>query len=155
MSFFKGAAKALVPKVELPRYFRITSTPLPAGALRIEATLHSKDAKVYSSQIPTSSPTLLDVVKAFPSIDTSKFGSMAEKALGFVVLPSRWELECNPAQTKEGFRISLDVHQSSGTKHWEKEITVTKLQLAELVDVLDWVKEANKIDRHGDRHGGR
>lgn len=147
----KGAVKALIPKVELPRYFKIVSRPIQGGATEITATLHVKDQKTYSTKIPSQAPTLIDVVKAFPSLDMNKIPSGAQLALGFIVLPASWDLECMPLQKKEGFRVTLDIHKlSGGSKKWEREFEVTKMQLAELVDVLEWVKEANKVDRFGD-----
>lgn len=146
---FKGAVKALMPKVELPRYFQISSKE-EGGKVRVEATINLKNPKVYSTTLPTAAPSLLDVIKAFPDVDTESLPPLAVTALGFVVLPTKWDLECRPAETlKEGFRLTLDLHRASGTKRWEKEFEVTSMQLAELVDVLDWVREANKIDRHG------
>lgn len=144
MSFFKGAMKALVPKIELPKYFKITSSVVEGGATQIEAKFLDKH---YVKTVPTSAPTVIDVLRAFPDLNLSKVPKAGLAALEYVILPSRWDLECNPAQTKEGFRITLDIHQSSGTKHWEKELQVTAVQLAEFVDVLDWVKQANRMEK--------
>jgi hypothetical protein len=112
--------------------------------LCLEAVLHVKGGKAFSTTIPNSSPTLLDVIQAFPSVDISEMNSMVRGAMAMMLLPTSWVLECSPCE--KGFRLTLDIHPG---KHWEKEFEVTSMQLAEMVDILDWVKEANKIDRAG------
>lgn len=142
-----AAVKALIPKIELPKYFKITSAPLADKTVRIEATLNAKGGLSYVAIVPTETPSMLDVIKAFPKVDTESFSPLVKGFLGLVSLPTRWELECTPRQGKEGFRLTLDVYQAGGAKHWEKEFEVTSMQLSEFVDIVGWVKEANKVGR--------
>lgn len=143
----KGAIKALVPKIDLPRYFRITSTPGTNETIIVcTVNIQGKPKEFAGKAGPT--PVLLDVVQAFPSLDIEKIPSLIRSGLGLIPLPTNWVLECQPAKTKEGFRITLDVTgKDKKVQHYEKELEVTTVQLAEFLDVLEWVKEANKVDR--------
>lgn len=147
----KGAIKSLVPYVELPSYFNISSTPVEGKGLRISVLANVEGSpKTYTAEIPHARPTLLDVVGAFPKIDLSNFNTMAKTILGTMKLPVHWVLECKGAPPpKEGFLITLDVYDMTPNKHWEKVLPVSTMQLAELVEVLEWVKEANKMGRGG------
>jgi hypothetical protein len=143
----KGAVKALIPKIELPRYFRITSTP-GSNETTIVCTVNVQGAPKEFKGKAGSAPVLLDIVQAFPKLDMEKIPPLIRTGLGMVPLPTDWVLECQPAKKKEGFLLTLDIKQRSGaTKHYEKELEVTTVMLAEFLDVLEWVKEANKIDR--------
>lgn len=144
----KGAIKALIPKVELPRYFKITSIIDGEGtALCLKANIEG-DLKEFDRTLDTPEPRLADIVGLFPHIDMENdIPKMVRSVIGAIPLPRVWTLECGPADG--GVEFSLDVPQSDGrTRHWDKKLDVSSAQLADLVDVIDWVREASKVDRH-------
>jgi hypothetical protein len=144
----KGAVKALIPKVTLPRYFKITSTIHQEGtALSLKANVDG-ELKEYDAKLTTPEPRLADILGLFPSIDLENdVPKMVRGFVGAIPLPRVWTLECGPAEG--GVEFSLDIPQADGSiRHWAKKLEVSAAQLADLIDVIDWVRESNKIDRH-------
>ncbi len=132
--------------VDLPRYFRIISKPLKdvtqvALLVNVKGTL-----KEIDRELPKA-PTLLDVVALFPSVDLDEFPAIARTIIGAVSLPRSWTLEFGPAEG--GFLLTLDIHKGGTTKRWEKKLNVSAPQLKDLLDVVNWVKESNQVDRFG------
>jgi hypothetical protein len=134
-----------LPKTPLPGFFRLESTSHKgATRLNIQWNLDGTPGE-HTQHLDNGTSTLLQVMESFPGV-ADKIPLLARGAAGLIPLPPNWVLECGPAKPSgtEGFLLTFDVAH----KHWEKHLAVSKLQLNQLGDLIQWVAEANKIDRH-------
>lgn len=152
MSAVTKAIAKFVPEIDLPRYFRIVSTPLK-DSTQVALLVNVKgQLKEIDSHLPKA-PTFYDVVTLFPAVDPDEIPKMVRTIGSAIDLPRSWTLECSPDDG--GFLLTLDVNKEGTTKRWEKKIEVTVVQLKELLDVVEWVKEANRVDRFEKRDAQR
>ncbi len=142
----------LIPEnIPLPGIFRVESRSANGmTCLSVRWNLDGTPGE-RSHNLDKERASLLDVIKSFPGVDIDKAlgkswaAKPAKMAMSNLPLPSNWVIECKPApKSKEGFLFTFDV----GILHWEKHLEVTKVHLDQLADLVGWVAEANKVDRH-------
>jgi hypothetical protein len=138
-----------IPPIDLPGFFRVESySGNNQTRLSVKWNLDGNPGE-KTHVIERGSATLAEVVEAFPGTEkiTSNAKWLAAKMIvGKIPLPPNWVLECGSAPAElEGFMLTFDV----GKQHFEKHLKVTKVQLTQLEDLIKWIAEANKIDRHG------
>ncbi len=133
-----------IPKIPLPSFFRLESKSAKGStSLSVKWNLDGTPGERVQN-LDKGTATLLEVMEAFPGVE-DRIPMVARTILGNIPLPPNWILECGPApKGVEGFLFTFDV----GPTHWEKHLEVTKVQLNQLGDLIQWVSEANKIDRH-------
>jgi hypothetical protein len=133
-----------IPKIPLPSFFRLESKSAKAKTrLSVQWNLDGNPGERIQD-VEGSTATLLEVIEAFPGVQ-DKIPAMVKPIAGNLPLPPNWVLECGPApKDKEGFLLTFDV----GPKHWEKHLEVSTVQLNQLSDLIGWIAEANKVDRH-------
>lgn len=144
MSAVTKAIAKFVPNIDLPRYFRIVSTPLRDSTQVVLLVNVKGELQEFDSSLPKA-PSFYDVITLFPTVDPDDIPGMVRTIGSAINLPRSWKLECGPAEG--GFLLTLDIFKNGTSKHWEKKIEVTTVQLKELLDVVEWVKEANQVDR--------
>ncbi len=136
-----------LPKTPLPGIFRVESKSAHgATCLSIRWNLDGTPGERVQN-LDRGTASLLEVIESFPGVDDTveNLPGFAKAVARNIPLPPNWVLECKPApKGKEGFLFTFDV----GVLHWEKHLEVTKVQLNQLGDLIGWVAEANKTDRH-------
>ena len=131
------------PKIPLPGFFRLESVATNANTrLSVRWNLDGEPGEL-AQDYDRDRVTLLEVVSSFPGVE-GKLNGLARTVARAVPLPQNWVLECGPAKGAEGFLLTFDM----GTNNWEKHLEVSTVQLGQLGDLLQWIAEANKIDRH-------
>ena len=138
-----------IPPIDLPGFFRLESySGNNQTKLSVRWNLDGNPGEKIQV-LERGTATLAEVIEAFPGTEkivTNVKWIAARMVLGKIPLPPNWVLECGAApDNKEGFLLTFDV----GPQHFEKHLKVTKVQLTQLEDLLKWIGEANKIDRHG------
>jgi len=144
-----GIISRLIPPIDLPGFFRIESySGNNQTHLTVRWNLDGNPGEKHHV-LDQSTATLAAVVEAFPGTESIRSNPkylIAKPIIGRVPLPPNWVLECGAAPgDQDGFLLTFDV----GSQHFEKHLKVTKVQLAQLEDLIKWIGEANKIDRHG------
>lgn len=133
-----------IPKIPLPSFFRLESTSAKgATRLNVQWNLDGNPGE-HAQTLDKGTASLLEVIEAFPGVE-GHIPRMARVIAGNIPLPPNWVLECKPApKGLEGFLLTFNV----GPQHFEKHLEVTRVQLNQLGDLVGWIAEANKIDRH-------
>lgn len=139
----------LIPKVELPRYFTITSEAQAKRqiVLSIEAELVKGDPYTKSVTFDESRLTLNDLVKIFP-FDQNEIGGIARMFMRTVALPRDFELAAKRGKTENQIDLSFEL-RGANHKRWDRTIDTSHLNLTDLAPLLEWAQEASKISRHG------
>lgn len=144
----KAAAK-WIPDIPLPRFFCVRALPQPGtGKTKLALVANVQgERKEFSTTVPSEEPRLSDVLGLFPSIDVADMGGpMLQTALKTIRLPADWKLECTPKTG--GFTLALDIYRKGQEAyHQEKFVEVSEMQLRELIDIVDWAKDAYETTR--------
>jgi len=137
-----------IPAIDLPSFFRIESY---SGGGQTTLTVRwnvDGTPNERKTVLDKSMASLAEVVEAFPGTEVFKENfkyKAARGIIGAIPLPPNWVLECGAApKGLEGFLLTFDV----GPKHFQKHLPVTTVQLNQLEELVKWIGEANKIDRH-------
>jgi hypothetical protein len=141
-------SKSLIPKVELPRYFTVTSMGLGPKQVAVKTTAELAHGDHYEKTHTFDKTNLVldDFVDLF-SIDRSKIPTLAKVFLAAIALPREFELAASRVDSnKNQIRLSFELRGDS-TKTWAKTFDASSLNLTDLAVLLDWAKEAVKYQR--------
>jgi len=139
---------SLIPKVDLPQYFTITSMGLGPNqvAVKVHAELAHKQMYDEAKTFDKTNLVLDDFIDLFP-VDRSKVPKLARFFLATIAMPRNFELaasrvEGSTDKVELGFELRGNKH-----KRWSKVFDTANLNLADLSVLLDWAKEAKKYQR--------
>lgn len=141
-------SKDLIPKIDLPSYFKVTSMGLGPNQVAVRVTADVRQDKPFDSAKTFDKTNLVldDLVDLFP-IERSKVPKLARFFLVAIALPREFELAAAPVQGKKSqIELSFELRGDS-TKRWAQTFDTSNLNLNDLAILLDWVKEAKKYQR--------
>ncbi len=141
-------AKDLIPKIQLPRYFTVTSMGLGPRqvAVRVDAELSAADTFKQAKTFDKTNLVLDDFIDLFP-VDRKKVPKLARFFLATIAMPRDFELAASRvAGNKNKIELSFEL-RGDKEKRWSKVFDTSNLNLADLGVLLDWTKEAKKYQR--------
>lgn len=141
-------AKSLIPHVELPRYFTVTSMGLGPTQVAVKVHAEVTDQPTYESAKTFDKTNLVldDFIDLFP-VDRSKVPKMARFFLATIAMPRDFELAAAKVPN-QGDKIELSFElRGDKEKRWSKTFDTSNLNLTDLGVLLDWAKEAKKYQR--------
>lgn len=138
----------LIPKIDLPNYFTVTSMSLGPNQVAVKVTAETGQDKPYENTKTFEKTNLVldDFIDLF-AIKRTKIPKWARFFLAAIALPRDFELAAVPVQDKKAkIELSFELRGDS-TKRWAQVIDTSNLNLADLGVLIDWVKEAKKYQR--------
>jgi hypothetical protein len=141
-------ATSLIPKVDLPRYFTVTSMGLGPNqvAVRVNAEFAEDNHFNKAETFNKTNLVLDDFIDLF-QVDRSKVPKLARFFLVTIALPRDFELAASRVEGhKNKVELSFEL-RGEKEKRWSKMFDTSNLNLADLAVLLDWAKEAKKHQR--------
>lgn len=137
---------ALIPHVELPRYFTVTSSAVSKTTTKLHVVAELVQGSQYTKEqtFPAAHLHLNDLVTLLP-IDQSQFGIVAKMFMASIPLPQVFVLSAKRGGVQNQIVLAFDAFE----RHWEHTFDTSHLNLTDLGCLLDWAKEAAKTSRHG------
>jgi len=158
MSLGKKMLRAAVPEVELPQWFEVQSNRVDGKTtLTLSATIGGQKQTI-EKVLEQEAASVMDVISLWPSVE-GKVPGMARKVLAFLPVPSHCKITGAPrgdsSATKEGARLSLQARVMGNDMNWHWDSTLDKLYMADLVEMVDWLKAIQKTkETKGADHAG-
>lgn len=148
MGIGKRMLKAAIPERELPGWFEVESV---SSDTKTTLTLSAKvDGKTVTTErvLDKDSATIMDLVALFPDVE-SKIPRVARKALEFLPVPRKCKVSGMPVPdqdtpTKQVARLQFDARVWGKDVSYHYDSTMDKLYMADLVEMLDWVKAVQR-----------
>ena len=142
------SATSLIPRVDLPRYFTITSMGLGPSqvAVKVDAEFAADNRFEKAETFNKSNLVLDDFIDLF-QVDRDKVPKLARFFLVTIALPRDFELAASRVEGhKDKLELSFEL-RGDKEKRWSKVFDTSNLNLADLSVLLEWVKEAKKHQR--------
>ena len=143
-------ATDLIPKIDLPRYFTVTSMGLGPNQVAVKVIAEVPNGKTFNSAKTFEKTNLVldDFIDLFP-IERKKVPKMARFFLATITLPREFELAATRVpDSKDKIELSFEL-RGDKVKRWFKVFDTANLNLTDLAVLLDWTKEAKKYQRRG------
>lgn len=144
------SVKSLIPQVQLPSYFTVTSMGLGPKQVAVKMTAELAHGVPYEKTQTFDKTNLVldDFVDLF-AIDRSKLPTLAKIFLASIALPREFELAASRIpEHKDKIRLSFELRGTdTKTKQWSKILDTSSLNLTDLSILIDWAKEAVKYQR--------
>ena len=139
----------IVPKIDLPKYFTVTSLGIAENLVDVSVKAepaHGKPPYEKSQTFPKSNLVLEDLIDLLP-VDPQKIPTFARMFLSAIAMPRDFELAASRVQDQPNkIELSFEL-RGEKTKRWSKLFDTTQLNLNDLRVLLDWGKEAIKFQR--------
>ncbi len=139
------SSKSLIPKIDLPRYFTVTSMGLGPNQVAVKVNAEIPDQPHFESAKTFDKTNLVldDFIDLF-SVDRSKVPKMARFFLAAIAMPREFELAASKVEGhKNKIELSFEL-RGEKEKRWSKLFDTSNLNLTDLGVLLDWAKEASK-----------
>lgn len=139
---------SLIPKIDLPKYFTITSTGLSPTQVGIKMTAEATGAPALNKALTFEKTNLVlwDFVDLF-GVDPSKLPTMGRMALSSIAMPRDFELAASRVRDNASqIELSFEL-RGTDTKRWAKVLDTSNLNLQDLSVLLDWLNEAKQYQR--------
>ena len=139
----------LVPKIDLPQYFTVTSMGVADNLVDVSIhaePAHGKPPYQNTHAFAKTHLVLEDLVDLFP-VDHDKVPKLARVFLSSIALPRDFQLA---ASRVEGHPNTIELSfelRGDKPKRWGKTFDTSRLNLKDLGVLLDWAKEAIKYQR--------
>lgn len=133
---------SLIPAIDLPNEFRLTALPKPTDPNLVVATYQTPDGVKPLGEFPTNELNGGLFLHLFPDTKIPAIGQMFLKQLQ---LPKEFELSAIP--NGDVIHVKLSVTGAGGSV-WKKtkDVNVSTWNLKEMVEVVGWVREAQKAN---------
>ncbi len=138
---------ALIPRVELPKWFSMTSSGENDTKLVLDARINDEDHR-FENTYEGATLTLIDVVELFPNVEKEDIPALVRLAGKHILLPRHFQLSALPAGDKEQ-EVELRLHllEPAEPELWSKRFPASRLNLRDLGVLIDWAKKAMKYQR--------
>lgn len=159
MNMAKRMLRAAIPDRELPGWFEVESISTDT---KTTLTLSAKvDGKTVTTErvLDKDSATVMDLVSLFPDVN-DKVPRVVRRALEFLPVPRKCKVSGLPVPdqdtpTKQVARLQLDARVFGKDVSYHYDSTMDKLYMADLVEMLDWVKAIQKQHAEAEAAAGK
>lgn len=151
--------RAAVPDIELPKWFEVTSSSSGDKTTLTLSTVIGGQARTLERTLDKDSATVMDLVGLWPDV-ADQVPSLARRVLDVLPVPRRCTIKGEPipdasTATKEHARLSLSARILGKDHEWHWDSTLDKLYMADLVEMIDWLKAIQTAkDADGSPVGG-